>query len=582
MNLLPFLLLIAATSLAQAPSASIIPDAVYLNGHILTGERLQSDSPTYVEAIAIKDGKILRTGSSAELSKLIPAAQAPHLVNLNGAFVMPGFNDAHVHLGAAGQTKLNIDLTGTGSLADMQKRIQLGATATPGTQWLIGDGWDHTLWDSKVLPTRADLDAVTGGHPAIFGRIDGHIAVANSAALATAGITKATADPQGGKIDHGSDGEVTGILREQPAMSLVQRHIPPPSEQMRQRGLELAMADAVAHGVTSAQDNSDWEDFLVMETMEKEGKLPLRISEWLAFNAPIETLKAHRDAHSAADAMLHTTMLKGFMDGSLGSRTAALKAPYSDDPGNSGLPRYTQEQLNKLAVDRAEASFQLGFHAIGDRAVSMALEAFQQAVEARHKVLASILPSLRKNVHATVTVTDNPRYRIEHAQVVDPADIPRFRQLGVIASMQPSHLLTDMNWAEDRLGPARSKYSYTWKQFLDAGVHLAFGTDYPVEPVTPFRGIYSAVTRMNESGTKSYHPEDRLTIWQAIAAYTQGSAYAERTEETKGILASGYVADFIVLDRDITRIPPPQILKTQVLKTIVNGRVVFTAGIQLR
>jgi predicted amidohydrolase YtcJ len=398
------------------------------------------------------------------------------------------------------------------------------------------------------LPTRQDLDQVTASHPAFLVRIDGHIAIANSAALAAAGITSKTTPPQGSAIDLDSQGELTGILRES-AKDLVSKVIPPPSRDERRRGDELAMADALSHGVTSVQDFSDWEDFLVFEDIEKEGDLHLRISEWLPFAAPLEQLKKMRAHHDPNDPMLHTGMLKGFMDGSLGSRTAAMKAPFSDDPGNTGLPQYTQEQLNKMAVVRARAGFQLGFHAIGDKAAAMALDAYSQP-----------------------GVSRTARDRIEHAQVVDPADIPRFKQLGVIASMQPNHLLTDMNWAEDRLGPQRAAYSYAWKSFLDAGVPLAFGTDYPVEPITPFRGLYAAVTRKNEAGSKSYFPQNKLTRGQALYAYTQGSAYAEFAERRKGKLLPGYDADFILLDRDLYKVDAPDLLRTQVLETFVAGQ----------
>jgi predicted amidohydrolase YtcJ len=263
-------------------------------------------------------------------------------------------------------------------------------------------------------------------------------------------------------------------------------------------------------------------------------------------------MRAHHDLN---DPMLHTGFLKGFMDGSLGSRTAAMKAPFSDDPSNSGLPQYTQAQLNTMAVERAQAGFQLGFHAIGDKAAAMALDAYAQP-----------------------GISTTARNRIEHAQVVDPADIPRFKQLGIIASMQPNHLLTDMNWAEDRLGPARAAYSYAWKAFLDAGVPLAFGTDYPVEPVTPFRGLYAAVTRMNESGTKTYYPENKITRGQALYAYTQGSAYAEFAEKRKGKLAPGYYADFVLVDRDLYKADASAILRTRVLETFVAGKQTYIAS----
>jgi hypothetical protein len=272
-------------------------------------------------------------------------------------------------------------------------------------------------------------------------------------------------------------------------------------------------------------------------------------------------------------------MLKGFMDGSLGSRTAAMNAPYSDDSGNSGIPRYEQAKLEEMAIERAQAGFQLGFHAIGDRAVEMALDAYAAAEAAVQQ------PSSPPRARATgprsemIPVKRVPphdlRYRIEHSQVVEAEDFNRYKQLGVIASMQPNHLLTDMAWAGQRLGPEREKYAYAWKSFLDAGVPLAFGTDYPVEPITPFRGVYCAVTRENEAGTMSFHPEQKLTIGETLSAYTQGSAYAEFAEGWKGKLAPGYVADFVVLDRDLTVVGAHEILGTTVIRTVVGGKTVY-------
>jgi hypothetical protein len=472
-------------------------------------------------------------------------------------FVFSGFNDAHTHLGEAGQLKLNLDLAGVESLAAMLAKIADYAKAEPAGHWLVGGRWDHTLWPDKTLPTRQELDRVTGDHPTFLQRIDGHIAIANTAALKAAGITGESTPPQGGAIDKDSTGAPTGILRES-AQDLVSKVIPTPSHDERMRADELAIADALMRGVTSVQDFSDWNDFLIFEELEKSGRLTLRISEWLPFAASLDELKKMRAHHDANDPLLHTGMLKGFMDGSLGSRTAALKAPYADDPHNTGLPQYTQEQLNKMAVERAQAGFQMGFHAIGDKATSMALDAFAQPAVSR-----------------------TARNRIEHAQVVEPSDILRFKQLGVIASMQPSHLLTDMNWAEARLGPQRAAYSYAWKAFLDAGVHLAFGTDYPVEPITPFRGLYAAVTRMNEAGTKTYFPENKITRGQALFAYTQGSAYAEFAEKHKGKLIPGYDADFVLLDRDLFAVSPQELLKTRVLETYVAGQQVYVGGMKI-
>ena len=357
--------------------------------------------------------------------------------------------------------------------------------------------------------------------------------------------------------------------------------IPAANHDERRRGDELAIADALAHGITSVQDFSAWDDFLIYEEIENEGKLNLRITEWLPFKAPLDELTGMRAHHDRDDLMLHTGFLKGFMDGSLGSRTAALKEPYADDPDNTGLPQYTQQQLNEMAVDRAKAGFQLGFHAIGDKAVEMALEAYAQPIDTCAKIQVHDMTPPKAAV-CMVPLAHNARDRIEHAQVVDPADIPRFARLGVIASMQPCHLLTDMNWAEARLGPQRAAYSYAWKAFLDAGMPLAFGTDYPVEPITPFRGLYAAVTRMNEAGTKTYFPENKITRGQALYAYTQGSAYAEFAEKHKGKLAPGFDADFILVDRDLFTAAPAALLQTKVLETYVAGRQVFIANMRIQ
>jgi predicted amidohydrolase YtcJ len=574
-----FFLFAAATAFAQKPA----PDTLYIHGNILTGAHLKSSDaspiPGRVTAIAVAHGTITAVGSDAEVLKL--KSPQTKVVDLNGAFAMPGFNDAHTHLAAAGRNKLTVDLNGATSLADMQQRIQkFAATAATGS-WLEGGGWDHTKWPTKSLPTKADLDSVTGTHPAMFTRVDGHIVIANSAALKAANITSATPDPSGGKIDRDSTGAPTGIIREGPAIALVNAKIPPPSLDDRHRALSLAIADALAHGVTSVQDYSDWDDFLVLLTLEHTNKLHLRVSEWLDFNLPLKILEERRASHPADDVLLHIGMLKAFMDGSLGSRTAALAEPYADDSNNSGIPRYDQDTLNQMSEARAAASFQLGFHAIGDQANTVALNAFASAGQVAVPANAAPMP---RNPDAAIvtqsTVTTIPasfRFRIEHAQVLLPADFNRFAELGVIASMQPSHLLTDMNWAAARLGSNRARYSYAWRSFLDHNVTLAFGTDYPVESINPFRGLYAAITRMNEAGTATYQPQEKITLPEAIYAYTQASAFAEFREHIKGRLEPGFLADIIVLDRDPFQSTPQQLLHTRVLRTIVNGNTVYEA-----
>ncbi len=562
---------------AQKPPA----DIVFLHGDILTGAHLKTGDPdtlpARVHALAVRDGRVVDVGDDAS----ILALKGPQttVVDLGGAFAMPGFNDAHTHMALAGQQRLSVDLVGAKSLAEMQDRIRTYIrTAKPG-QWILGGGWDHTLWVSKALPTRADLDAITAGHPALLIRVDGHIGVANTAALYAAGVTAQTPDPDGGKIDRGADGQPTGIIREAPALALIQAHVPKPDYDTRKRALQLSVDDALAHGVTSVQDFSDWDDWLVLEEWEHTGKLPLRFAEWIAFDTPLSILQQRRASHPADDPLLHLTQLKAFMDGSLGSRTAALNASYGDDPENAGLPRYEQDKLNQVASERAQAGFQLGFHAIGDRANDMALDAFEAAEQvARGPGEATGNSCGGDSCDSAATAPGQLRFRIEHAQVVSPGAFYRFARLGVIASMQPSHLLTDMAWAGQRLGPERSSRAYAWRSFLNHGVTLAFGTDYPVESISPFRGLYAAVTRQNEAGTQTFEPAERLSIGEAIFAYTQASAYAEFREGQKGRLAPGYLADIVVLDRDITKASPHDLLQTRILRTVVGGVTRFQAG----
>lgn len=579
-------LCLAATSARTQTRQPAPPDTLFVHGNILTGAHLtsadKSQTPTRVQALAIRDGRITAIGDDST----ILALKGPQttVIDLHGAFAMPGFNDAHTHMAMAGEQRLAVNLVGATSLADMQARIRAYvATAKPG-QWILGGGWDHTLWPGKILPTRADLDAVTGDHPALFDRVDGHIAVVNTAALKAAHVTADTPDLTGGKIDRAPDGQPTGIIREAPALALMHQVIPPPDYDTRKRALRLSIDDALTHGVTSVQDFSDWDDWLVLEEFEHTGKLPLRFAEWIAFDTPLTILEQRRASHPADDPLLHLTQLKAFMDGSLGSRTAALNDPYKDDPANAGLPRYEQDKLNQMSAERAAAGFQLGFHAIGDRANDMALNAFEAAeqtgVPAQKPARCLNLPNDAQNASGDfckITPRDF-RFRIEHAQVVSPGAFDRFAQLGVIASMQPSHLVTDMAWAGDRLGADRSKRAYAWRSFLNHNVVVAFGTDYPVESISPFRGLYSAITRQNEAGTQTFEPQEKLTINEAIYAYTQAPAFAEFREHVKGRLEPGFLADLVVLNHDITKASPRALLQTQVLRTVVGGVTRYTAA----
>jgi len=558
------LLLICA---AQAQDAALPrADAIFIHGNIYTGvvDKAAFNAIKRAQAVAVRGDRIQAVGENAEILKL----KGPNtkVIDLGGKFVMPGFNDAHAHLSQGGFQALHVDLVGTKSLDEFRERIRTNvASAAPGA-WILGGGWDENLWPVKTVPTRWDVDEVSAGHPVFLERVDGHIAVANTRALQLASITIASRDPKAGKIDRDANGQPTGILRET-ARQAITDAIPPPTHDERRSAMQRALAEAARWGVTSVQDNSgDWDDFHVLEEIEKDGTLTARISEWLPFNDSVAELETKRKAHPASDPMLHTGMLKGFMDGSLGSHTAALIEPYTDDPKNSGLPRYDAPKLNEMTKERVLAGFQVGFHAIGDKGAQMALDAFAEAEKAAKE----------KKVKAANGGEDY-RLRIEHAQVVTPLQVVKFRDLKVLASMQPCHLLSDMKWAQARLGEKRAAHSYAWSEFLKRGVTLAFGTDYPVESISPFRGLYAATTRKSEDGKQEYFPEQKISMDQAIAAYTSGSAFAEFGEKQKGLIVPGMFADFVVLDRDVTAVVPQKLLETHVLRTVVAGKTVYEA-----
>ncbi len=541
-----------AAQFAMAPDSHAPADIIFTHGNIYTGDAKKPRAT----ALAIRGEWIIAVGSASEMKKFSGAGT--RIINLHGQFVIPGFNDAHVHVGEAGRAKLAVNLMGAKSLGEFQQRIRDSLPSHKPGAWITGFGWDHTMWPDRKFPTRQDLDGVATDRPMIFERVDGHVAVANSAALAAGGITRATPNPPGGKILRDpATGEPTGMLEEDAAMDLVRKRVPPPSPEERRRELELALADALQNGVTSIQDFSAWDDFLVYQQLQREGKLPVRITEWLPFQLPIAKLKQMRAEGGTTDPWLKTGMLKAFLDGSLGSRTAALLAPYSDDPANRGILLVDYVDLTKMAVDRDSEGFQLGFHAIGDRANKVALDTYAAIIR--------------------VNGQRDRRDRIEHAQVVAPSDFPRFAQEHIIASMQPSHETTDMRWAESRIGPERAKGAYAWNTLESEGVMLAFGTDYPVEPINPMRGLYACTTReLPEGGPPGgWQPREKLPIEDCIRAYTYGSSYAQFEETRKGILAAGQLADMVALSSDLTRIPPKSLLKTQVQWTLVGGKFQF-------
>jgi hypothetical protein len=395
--------------------------------------------------------------------------------------------------------------------------------------------------------------------------VSGHVAIANSLALKLAQLDDKSANPAGGELERNASGELTGMLKEGPAIEPVRASTPDPTAEQRRRGIVLALADLAKNGVTSAQDNSDWEDFLAYKQLKDEGKLTVRITEWLRFAEPLKDLANKRAEGGTTDPWLKTGALKMVTDGALGSRTAAMLEPYSDDAKTTGILIMDPAKLKELAIERDKAGFQLNFHAIGDRANRVSLDVFEAVAKANGR--------------------RDRRDRIEHAQVVAPEDLPRFASLHVIASMQPSHQTTDMRWAESRVGPERIKGAYAWATLEKSGARLAFGTDYPVEVVSPFRGLYACVTRLPAvtvagqlpDGTPAggWQPQEKISLQDCIRAYTTGSAYAEFEEGKKGELKAGEYADFLILSKDLTKVPPSDYVKIEVLRTVVGGRTVY-------
>jgi predicted amidohydrolase YtcJ len=566
----------SANSAALPPQNQSLPSPAQEPADlVLANARIETMDPAHewASAVAIHGESIVAVSNAAPNAH---AAEDPEIkqwigpqtrvIDLHGQFVMPGFNDAHVHIGQSALAKLAVSFKGVRSLAEFQQRVRESLKDHQPGEWITGFGWDQTLWPDKRDPTREDLDAVSTANPMFFSRVDGHVAVANSLALKLAGVLRETADPPAGRIvrdPHTND--PTGLLQEAGATNLVYSKISPPSMDERRRGIELVLADAARTGVTSMQDNSylevstnvsfSKENFLIYQQLRKEVKLTARITEWLDFTLPVAKLEELRREWGSTDPWLKTGALKGFLDGSLGSRTAALLAPYSDAPGTSGMLYMDPEKLKSMAIERDRARFQLAFHAIGDRANHVALDTF-----------------------AAVVAADGPRDRrdrVEHAQVVALDDFARFGELNIIASMQPSHLLDDERWAGDRLGPERSRGAYAWRAMEQHGVHLAFGTDHPVEPINPLRGVYACVTRQLPQGGPSWQPQESLPMKDCLRAYTVGSAYAEFEEKRKGMIAPGMFADLVVYPMDLNQVSAHDLLMTPVKMTIVGGRIVY-------
>jgi predicted amidohydrolase YtcJ len=528
------------------------------------------------EAVAVDGNRIVAVGTTRELESRYAAARR---IDLRGRLVTAGFNDAHLHFLNGGLALFRVDLNGARTLAEAKRRVAEKARELPEGAWLLGRGWDQTLWGGQ-WPTKDALDEAAPRNPVFVQRVDGHTSWANSLALSKAGVTRATSDPVGGEIVRDARGEPTGILKET-AGSLVARVVPAPTREEKMRAIERALGEARRYGITSVSDSiSGYDTLALYRELLAQDKLTVRIAEWLDFNDSLETLKRQREEFNALKVdplRLRISAVKGYVDGTLGSRTAAMLAPFDDDPHNSGIPRMTQEELTTKVVALASDGFQVTLHAIGDRANHMALDAYAAAKNAQVFELTHGTHVSTSESAAVGIVETFSRHRVEHAQVVAPSDFARFRDLGVIASMQPSHAISDKRWAQARLGEYRVLGAYSWHTFMAHGVHVPFGTDWPIEPINPYLGLYAAVTRQSTEGEPAggWWPEERISIEDALRNYTAEGAYASFEEKEKGALAAGMLADLVVHSKDLLSIAPREILTAEPDMTIFDGRVVY-------
>ena len=551
-----FLLTLVGLGVACRTSApAIVADLLIVNARIWTGVPAQPE----VEAVAIAGGRVAASGTTAEL--MAWRGPSTRVIDAGGARVMPGFNDSHVHFMGGGLQLDNVDLRQAPTPQAFARLIAERAQKTPAGEWVLGGDWDDQLWDPPVLPGRQLIDPVSPATPVFVNRFDGHMAVANSVALKLAGVTAATPDPPGGVIVRDAAGSPTGLLKDA-AMGLVNKVIPPLPPARRAQALTRALEHAASLGVTSVRDmGPDAADLSTYADFAESGRLTVRISaappepQWAdqarlgirrAFGIPFFSLGA----------------VKGFADGSLGSTTAYFFEPYTDAPATRGLladEMIPIEGMRHRLTAADAAGLQLCIHAIGDQAISVVLDLFADVAQANG--------------------ARDRRFRIEHAQHVAPKDFDRFASQGVVAAVQPYHAIDDGRWAERRIGSARIQTTYAFRTFLDKGVRVAFGSDWPVAPLSPILGVYAAVTRATIDGKNpnGWVPAQKITVEEAVRAYTAGSAYAEFTDAEKGTLAPGSLADVIVLSDDIFAIAPESIRDVRVRTTIVGGRVVYDA-----
>ncbi|HEX6315054.1 MAG TPA: amidohydrolase [Gemmatimonadaceae bacterium] len=504
----------------------------------------------WAEAVAINGDTIVALGSSAEIRKL----RAARVIDARGGMVTPGFIDAHVHFVTGGFRLSSVQLRDARTPEEFVRRIREFAATVPAGTWITGGDWDHEQWGG-TLPERAWIDSITPEHPVWVNRLDGHMALANSVALRAGRVTRETGDVAGGEIVRGANGEPTGILKDN-AQSLVDRVIPEAPEVLQDRALDTAMTYVASHGVTSVHNMGSWWELAIFERARAAGRLRTRIYAAV----PLATWEQLRDtvqARGTGDEWLRIGALKGFVDGSLGSHTAAMLEPFTDAPRDRGLFVNTPEDLYRWTSGADKVGLHVMIHAIGDRAIRTLLDTYERVA--------------RENGPR------DRRFRMEHAQHIAPADIARFGALGVIASMQPYHAIDDGRWADKVIGAERARGTYAFRSLLDAGATLAFGSDWFVAPPTPLEGIYAAVTRrtLDDRNPGGWVPEQKITVEEALRAYTVGSATASFDEARRGSLKPGKLADLVLIDRDLTTISPESIREARVLLTVVGGSVVF-------
>jgi predicted amidohydrolase YtcJ len=530
-------------------------DLIVTNARIYTVD----DGHPFVSALAVRDGKVAFVGSVREASLL--RGPNTHVIDAAGRTVIPGMVDAHAHLFGLGEFLRSIDLTDTRSYDEIVSRVGARVKQATAGRWVIGRGWDQNKWGDTRFPTHEALSAVSPNNPVVLERIDGHALLANAAAMRAAGVTAATKDPAGGRIEHGANGAPTGVFVDN-AMGIIDRVIPSMSHDEMTSAALAAVKESNRWGLTGLHDPGEPRAVLdVFEELAKAGTFSLRVYAMISDDSAAIEHYFQRGPQSALyDSHLWIRAIKLYADGALGSRGAALLDPYTDDPKNSGLLKSTPEHLRDVSTRALQHGFQVATHAIGDRGNRIALDAYEAALKA-------------------VPTVDH-RFRIEHVQVLDHADIPRFAQIGVIPSMQAVHQTSDMYWAANRLGYARTFGAYAWRSLLNTGVIIPNGSDFPVERVNPLFSFHAAVSRQDDNNWPpgGWFPEQKMTREEALKGMTIWPAYAAFQEQTMGSLTVGKLADFVILDRDIMTIPDSEILGTNVLATYIGGRVVFERG----